>query len=115
MNIQIFGVKNDADTRKAMRFFKERRANIHFNDFKIREPSKGELRKFVQKFGIDAVIDRDSKRFKSLGLHTAHYGEDRWLDIAAEEPEILKMPLVRFESKVTIGHDETTWREWAGK
>ena len=115
MNVQIFGVKNDADTRKALRFFKERRAQIHFNDFKIRAPSKGELRRFSQKYGIDALIDRDSKRFKALGLHTAHYGEDRWLDIASEEPLILHMPLVRHEGKVTVGHDESTWRSWAGK
>jgi arsenate reductase-like glutaredoxin family protein len=115
VQVQIFGVKNDADTRKALRFFKERRAKIHFNDFKVRSPSKGELRRFAQKFGIDALIDRDAKRFKSLGLHAAHYGEDRWLDIASEEPEILRMPLVRFEGKVTVGADEETWRDWVGK
>ena len=114
MNIQIFGVKNDAETRKALRFFKERRIQVHFNDFKIRAPSKGELRRFVQKFGVDELIDRDSKRFHALGLHAAHYGEDRWLDIASEEPLILRMPLVRCDNRVTLGHDEATWREWLG-
>ncbi len=115
LNVQIFGVKNDADTRKALRFFKERRANIHFNDFKVRAPSKGELRRFSKKYGVEAILDRDSKRFKSLGLTTAHYGEDRWLEIASEEPGILRMPLVRFEGKVTVGHDEAAWKSWAGR
>ena len=115
MDVQIFGVKNDADTRKALRFFKERRAKIHFNDFKVREPSPGELRRFARKYGIDALIDRDAKRFKSLGLHAAHYGEERWLEIAAEEPLILRMPLVRHGERVTVGFDEETWRSWTGK
>ena len=115
MNIQIFGVKNDADTRKALRFFRERRVNVHFNDFKVRAPSKGELRRFSQKFGIDALIDRDSKRFASLGLTAAHYGEDRWLEIASDEPLILHMPLVRCDGEVTVGHAESEWREWTGK
>ena len=48
MDVQIFGVNNHNDVRKAQRFFKERRANVHFMDFKQRSPSKGELRRFFQ-------------------------------------------------------------------
>jgi arsenate reductase len=115
MDVQIFGVKNDADTRKALRFFKERRVKIHFVDFKVRGPSKGELRRFVQKFGTDGVLDRDSKRFRSLGLHTAHYGDDRWLDIAVDEPLILRLPLVRRQNQLTVGAAEAEWRTWVGR
>ena len=110
--IQLFGTKGCSDTRKAERFFKERRVRIHFVDLKQRAASKGELRRFAQKFGVDALIDRDSKRFRSLGLHQAHYGEDRWLDILAEEPLVLRTPLVRNGSKLTIGLAEETWRDW---
>ncbi|HSW29314.1 MAG TPA: ArsC/Spx/MgsR family protein [Longimicrobiales bacterium] len=115
MDVQIFGVKNDADTRKALRFFKERRIKVHFVDFKVRGPSRGELRRFVQKFGSDAVIDRGSKRFQALGLQAAHYGEERWLDIAEEEPLILRMPLVRHESRLSVGPAEDAWKEWVEK
>ena len=112
MNIQIFGRKSDFDTQKALRFFKERRVDVHFVDFKVRGPSKGELRRFVQKLGVEAVIDQDGKRARALGLHTALYGEDRWLEIAEEEPGILRTPLVRNGNHVTVGHDEDTWRSW---
>jgi arsenate reductase-like glutaredoxin family protein len=112
MNIQVFGRKSDFDTQKALRFFKERRIQVHFMDFKVRGPSKGELRRFFQKFGADAVIDRDAKRFRSLGLHTAHYGDDRWMEIAEEEPGILRTPLVRNGNELTVGHQEDTWKEW---
>lgn len=115
MDVQIFGVMNDADTRKALRFFKERRVKVHFVDFKVRAPSKGELRRFVQKYGADAVVDRSSKRFLALGLQTAWYGDERWLEIAEEEPLILRMPLVRQGSLLTVGPAEDAWKEWLGK
>jgi arsenate reductase-like glutaredoxin family protein len=112
MEVQVFGVKNDADTRKALRFFKERRVKVHFMDFKQRDPSLGELRRFFQRFGEEKLIDRDAKRFHALGLQTAYYGDDRWLEIAAEEPLILRTPLVRNGAKLTVGLDEPTWKEW---
>jgi arsenate reductase-like glutaredoxin family protein len=115
MDVQIFGVKNDANTRKALRFFKERRIKAHFVDFKIRGPAKGELRRFVQKFGADALIDRSSKRFKALGLTAAHYGDDRWLEIAVDAPLILRLPLVRQENRLTVGVAEDEWRNWVGR
>ena len=51
MEVQIFGVKNNPDVRKAIRFFKERGANVHFMDFKQRSPSRGELKRFFERFG----------------------------------------------------------------
>jgi len=112
MEVQIFGVKKHADVRKAERFFKERRIKTHFMDFKQRSPSKGELRRFFQKFGEERVIDRESKRFIELGLQTAYYGDDRWLDLACEEPLILRQPLVRYGKELTVGHAENEWKEW---
>ena len=115
MEVQIFGVRSDSDTRKALRFFKERGMRVHFMDFKQRAPSEGELRRFFQKFGEEKLIARDAKRFKTLGLQTAYYGDDRWLEIAADEPLILRMPLVRNGNRLTVGHDEESWREWMSR
>ena len=115
MEVQVFGVKKDADTRKALRFFKERRIKVHFMDFKQRDPSKGELRRFFQKFGEEKLIDREAKRFRSLGLRTAHYGDDRWLEIVCEEPLILRTPLVRNGNELTVGLAEDTWKEWVAR
>ena len=55
--VQIFGTRGCADTRKALRFFSERRVKAHFVDLKERAASKGELRRFAQKFGITALVD----------------------------------------------------------
>ncbi len=112
MEVQIFGVQNDADTRKALRFFKERRVKVHFVDFKQRAPSLGELRRFFDRFGEARLIDRSSKRFAALGLQSAFYGNERWLEIASEEPLILAMPLVRSGNRLSVGHDDAAWKEW---
>ena len=68
MEVQIFGVKKSAETRKALRFFAERRVKTHFVDLVERPASPGELNRFIQKFGIEALIDRSSRRFADLGL-----------------------------------------------
>src|SRR6185437_6810627 len=71
MEVQIFGIKKSADTRKALRFFAERRIKAHFVDLDERAASYGELNRFVQKFGLDKLVDRESTRYTELGLRHA--------------------------------------------
>jgi arsenate reductase-like glutaredoxin family protein len=115
MDVQVFGVNGCAETRKALRFFKERRITVHFVDFKTRGPSRGELRRFFQKLGPEVVVDRTSRRFEALGLRTAHYSDDRWIELAEEEPMILRTPLVRSGQDVTAGAGQAGWTEWVGR
>jgi len=115
MEVQIFGVKKSAETRKALRFFAERRVKTHFVDLVERPASPGELNRFVQKFGVEALIDRSSRRFAELGLGAAQLGPERWRDKLVAEPLLLRMPLVRNGSQLTIGDAENVWREWTGR
>lgn len=112
MEVQIFGVKKSADTRKALRFFAERRIKTHFVDLNERAASLGELRRFAQKFGIGALIDSSSARFQDLGLRHARMSDDTWLNKLVEEPLLLRMPLVRSGNQFTIGLHEGTWKQW---
>jgi arsenate reductase len=112
MDVQIFGVKKNPDTRKALRFFAERRVRTHFVDLTERAASLGELRRFAQKFGVAALIDESSKRYSDRGLRNARMSDDRWLELLANEPMILKMPLVRRENRLTIGFAEAEWNGW---
>ena len=112
MEIQIFGVRKSPETRKALRFFAERRVKVHFVDLQERAASPGELRRFAQKFGVEALVDRGSRRYADLGLGAAHLSEDRWLEKLVAEPLLLRMPLVRRQHQLTIGDAEPTWREW---
>jgi arsenate reductase-like glutaredoxin family protein len=112
MDVQIFGVKKSAETRKALRFFAERRTKTHFVDLLERAASRGELTRFAQKFGVRALVDEQSRRFAELGLRTARYGDDRWLEVLVDEPLLLRMPLIRHGNALTIGAAEAEWKSW---
>lgn len=118
MEVQIFGVKKSADTRKALRFFAERRVKTHFVDLTERPPSPGELKRFAQRFGVQALVDRDSRRFAELGLRVATLSDDRWLERLGEDPALLRLPLVRQVgdgSGLTVGLAEMDWKSWVGR
>jgi arsenate reductase len=92
--------------------FAERRAKTHFVDLMERPASAGELRRFVQKFGITALIDQTSRRYQELGLRHTRLSDESWMDKLAAEPLLLKMPLVRNSGQLSIGVDEATWKKW---
>ena len=77
-----------------------------------RPAALGELRRFAQKFGVMALVDRDSKRFNELGLRYAQLSDERWLEKLSEEPLLLRIPLVRNGNQVLIGADESILRNW---
>jgi arsenate reductase-like glutaredoxin family protein len=112
LEVQIFGVKKSAETRKALRFFSERRIKTHFVDLKERPAAPGELKRFTQKFGIMALVDEHGARHAELGLKHSRLSETRWFELLLEEPLLLRMPLVRQGSRLTVGLDEETWRRW---
>ena len=112
MEVQIFGVKKSSETRAALRFFAERRVKAHFVDLNERAASPGELRRFAQKFGVAALIDRDSRRYAELGLKAALLSEERWIEKLSLEPLVLRMPLVRFQQQLTIGAAPDVWTSW---
>jgi arsenate reductase len=110
--VQIFGFNDCQETRKARRFFSERRMKVHYVDLAERPAAKGELRRFQEKFGAAALIDRESRRFRDLGLHVRGDSPERMVDRALTEPRILKTPLVRAANRVSIGHVPQEWQRW---
>lgn len=112
MPVQIFGFTDCPDTRKAQRFFSERRIPVHYVDLKERPASKGELRRFAERFGPAALIDKDGARYKAMGLRVALDSPARLLERALSEPRLLRTPLVRNGSKVTVGLAMAEWQAW---
>jgi arsenate reductase-like glutaredoxin family protein len=115
VDVQIFGTHKSADTRAALRFFAERRIRTHFVDLNEKAASPRELERFARKFGVQALIDRGSKRFAALGLGTAQLTDTRWLEKLALEPLLLRQPLVRQQNELTIGAAPDVWKAWVTK
>lgn len=112
MEVQVFGTNKNQDTRRALRFWSERRVKVHFVDLTERAASRGELQRFVQKFGVTPLIDKASKRYAALGLGASRYSDERWLQLLVDEPLVLAQPLTRWGGKLTLGLAEDDWKAW---
>lgn len=109
MNIQIFGVKNSQATRAAQRFFKERRVPIQFVDLKQKPMSPGEIKRFVERFGLTALLDSEGKSFVDAGLKYMKLSDTDILSRIARDAGLLRLPLVRAANRLSAGHDEAAW------
>ena len=112
MNIQIFGTKKSNDTKKAERFFKERRIKYQFVDLKEKGLSKGEFRKVCQAVGgLEAMIDENCKDKDLLALIEYLVPEDKEEKVL-ENQIVLKKPIVRNGQKATVGYTPDVWKTW---
>lgn len=109
-NVQIFGLKNSAATRAAERFFKERRIPVHFVDLKQKPMSPGEIRRFIERFGLMGLLDSEGKVYEDAGLKYLKVSEPEMLQRIEREPRLLCLPLVRAANIISIGQDEESWK-----
>ena len=112
MNIQIFGTKKSADTRKAERWFKERGIRFQSVDMREKGLSRGEFDAVVRSVGsLDALLDEDC-RDRELWALVKYLGESDRADKAFENQEVLRLPIVRNGAQATVGYQPDVWAGW---
>lgn len=112
MNIQIFGTKKSFDTKKAQRYFKERRVKFQFIDLKEKGMSKGELESVARAVGgIDAAIDPKAKDADTVAL-VQHLAADQKFEKVLDNQQILREPIVRNGRQATVGYEPDVWKGW---
>ena len=112
MNIQIFGTKKSFETKKAQRWFKERRIRFQFVDLREKDMSKGELRLVMQAAGgLDAVLDPKAKDADTLAL-VQNLAESQRFDKLLENQQLLREPIVRNGRQATVGYRPEVWETW---
>ncbi len=112
MNIQIFGTKKSFDTKKAQRYFKERRIGFQFIDLKEKGMSKGELQSVLRAVGgIDALVDPKAKDQDTVAL-ISYLAESQKFDKLLENQQVLREPIVRNGRQATVGYAPDTWSGW---
>ena len=112
MNIQIFGSKKSSDSRKAERWFKERRIKFQYIDLAEKGLSKGELRSVAQAAGgIEALIDEKAKDAYAVAL-VQHTPASMMEDVLLENQQVLRAPIVRNGRQATVGYAPDTWKTW---
>lgn len=111
MNIQIFGRKKCFDTKKAERYFKERRIKYQFIDLNEKAPSKGELQSIKNSVGIKALMDDSSKEYKKLNMDKIRTDSVRE-ELLFKNPKLYKTPIVRNGKMATVGYEIEVWNQW---
>ena len=109
MNIQIFGTSKSFDTKKAERWFKERRIPFQFVDMKRYGLSRGELNSVCQAVGLDALINPKHPDAVLLSYLASQQAK---LDELYEQPELLVAPIVRNGRQATVGYCPQIWETW---
>ena len=109
MNIQIFGKAKCFDTKKAERYFKERRIKFQHVDLLDVGLSRGEFLSVKSAVGIEALID--SKAPGAEILTYLAYDADKEEKLL-ENPVFFKTPIVRNGKNATVGYCPDVWRGW---
>ena len=110
MNIQIFGKSKCFDTKKAERYFKERKIKYQLIDLPKFGMSRGEFRSVKSVVGLENMID-DRVNGSEIVKHLA-YDEDKE-DKLLENPSFIKTPIVRNGKQATVGYSPEIWKTWS--
>ena len=108
--VQVFGTPDSQPTRAALRFFKERRIDIHFVDLKRKPMAAGELRRFVERLGAEAVADSAGRRWQELGLEYLRTTDAELAAKLLADQRLLNIPLVRVDNGFAAGRNEAAWK-----
>jgi len=109
MNIQIFGKSKCFDTKKAERYFKERRIKFQSIDLLRYGMSRGEFDSVKRAVGLDAMIDEKAKDIELLKYLAYDADKEEKL---LEEPKFIKTPIVRNGRQATVGYCPEIWKDW---
>ena len=112
MNIQIFGKSKCFDTKKAERYFKERRIRVQNIDLLRYGMSNGEFESVLRSVGgVDQLIDWDKQ---SPEIDLLRYMDDKTAreDKIFDHPELMKTPIVRNGKRATVGYCPEVWKQW---
>lgn len=112
MNIQIFGTTKCFETKKAERYFKERKVKYQFIDIKQKGMSRGEISSVIRALGgLEALVDMKCKDQGALML-ILHINEEAKIDHLLENQQVIQTPVVRNGSKATVGFVPDVWKNW---
>lgn len=110
MNIQIFGASKSFDTRKAERWFKERRIKYQYIDVPSKGLSPREYQSVKQKVGFEALVDTKGRAYEAL--YMAYLTPDAQEEKLLEHPELFRIPIVRNGKDATVGYCPEVWAKW---
>ena len=110
MNIQIYGSKKSFDTKKAERYFKERKIKYQYIDLHQFGMAKAVFEAAKKRIPVEDMIDRKAKAYTKLYMD--YIDETKREQTLFENPELFATPIVRNGKAFTLGYCPDIWKDW---
>ena len=110
MNIQIFGLSKSFDTKKAERWFKERRIKYQYIDLFKKGFSPGEYRSVRAKLDYEDLVNTKCRAYQDL--YMAYITRDAAEEKLFDNPQLFRTPIVRNGREATVGYCPEIWETW---
>ena len=111
MNIQIFGINKSFNTKKAIRFFKERNIKFQYIDMNEKGMSRGEFDSISRVIKLEELIDKNNKDKTNIAL-LEYLSDNDKKEKLFEEQHLITLPIVRNGKQATAGYKPEEWKSW---
>lgn len=83
---------------------------IQLVDLKLKPMAPGEIRRFMERFGLTELVDNESQSYIAAGLKYLKLSDSELLGRVERDPKLLRLPMVRAGKLLSVGHDEDSWK-----
>lgn len=109
MSLVVYGIKNCNTMKKTFDFLESQGVNYEFIDYKKQKPTEELLRSFIDKAGLDAVINKKGMTYRKMDeeQRTALENEDTAIPVLIENSSMIKRPIILYpDESISLGFDE---------
>jgi arsenate reductase-like glutaredoxin family protein len=82
----------------------------HLVDLKQKPMAPGEIKRFVERFGLAGLLDSEGKAYLDAGLKYLKVSDSEMLARIERDAKLLRLPLVRAANRLSVGQDEESWK-----
>ncbi len=115
--LDVYGIKNCNTVKKALAWLDEHGIDYRFHDFKREGVDEDQLRRWVDQFGWEALLNRKGLTWRRLSEEERARVNDAEAAMALmrEKPTIIKRPVVERDGEaILLGFDADAYAEALG-
>lgn len=106
--IEIYGIKNCTTVKKTLAYLESKSKRYHFHDFKKQPPMPAQVKNWIQKIGIEDLINKRGTSWRSLSVvEKDNLTETSAIGLICENPSLIKRPLIENKGRYFVGFSET--------
>lgn len=106
MSLKVYGIKNCNTMKKTFDFLESEGIAYEFIDYKKQKPTAELLESFINKVGLDAVINRKGMTYRKIGEGQKESLEkiESAIPILIDNSSMIKRPIILYpDDSITLG------------